>query len=334
VARYAAQRLLQLVFVLIGVSMVVFVTMHLLPGDVAQMLLGDRATNESLARLRHELGIDQPVWIQYLRFVADAIRGDLGTSLQTNHKAVDDVLVAFPVTLQLTFASLCIATLIVVPLGVLTAVRAGSRFDTVLMTVTLFGVSMPIFWFGLMLLIVFAAVLDIVPVGGLMPVGMEPPRITGMSIVDSLLAGDGAMIWASIHHMLLPAFTLATVPLALITRITRAEVLAASEFDHVRAARAKGLSGTRVILRHVLLNAAIPIVTVIGLQMGLLLSGAVLTETIFSLPGLGRLMVDSILSRDYAVVQAGTLFISGLFVLVNLAVDLSYAVLDPRIRTP
>lgn len=333
-ARYAAQRLLQLVFVLIGVSMVVFVTMHLLPGDVAQMLLGDRATNESLARLRHELGIDQPVWIQYLRFVADAIRGDLGTSLQTNHKAVDDVLVAFPVTLQLTFASLCIATLIGVPLGVLTAVRAGSRFDTVLMTVTLFGVSMPIFWFGLMLLIVFAAVLDIVPVGGLMPVGMEPPRITGMSIVDSLLAGDGAMIWASIHHMLLPAFTLATVPLALITRITRAEVLAASEFDHVRAARAKGLSGTRVILRHVLLNAAIPIVTVIGLQMGLLLSGAVLTETIFSLPGLGRLMVDSILSRDYAVVQAGTLFISGLFVLVNLAVDLSYAVLDPRIRTP
>jgi peptide/nickel transport system permease protein len=334
VARYAAQRLLQLVFVLIGVSMVVFVTMHLLPGDVAQMLLGDRATNESLARLRHELGIDQPVWIQYLRFVADAIRGDLGTSLQTNHKAVDDVLVAFPVTLQLTFASLCIATLIGVPLGVLTAVRAGSRFDTVLMTVTLFGVSMPIFWFGLMLLILFAAVLDIVPVGGLMPVGMEPPRITGMSIVDSLLAGDGAMIWASIHHMLLPAFTLATVPLALITRITRAEVLAASEFDHVRTARAKGLSGTRVILRHVLLNAAIPIVTVIGLQMGLLLSGAVLTETIFSLPGLGRLMVDSILSRDYAVVQAGTLFISGLFVLVNLAVDLSYAVLDPRIRTP
>jgi peptide/nickel transport system permease protein len=334
VARYVGQRLLQLAIVLIGVSLVVFVTMHLLPGDVAQMLLGDRATNESLARLRHDLGIDQPIWVQYLRFLGEAMRGDLGTSLTTNHKAVDDVLVAFPVTVQLTVLSLCIATLIGVPLGVLTAVRAGTRFDTVMMSATLFGVSMPIFWFGLMLLILFAAVLDLVPVGGLMPVGMEPPRITGMSIVDALLSGDGAMIWASIHHMLLPSFTLATVPLALITRITRSEVMAAELQDHVRTARAKGLSATRVVLRHVLRNAAIPIVTVIGLQMGLLLSGAVLTETIFALPGIGRLMVDSILSRDYPVVQAGTLFISGLFVLVNLVVDLSYAVLDPRVRTP
>jgi peptide/nickel transport system permease protein len=202
------------------------------------------------------------------------------------------------------------------------------------MTVTLFGVSMPIFWFGLMLLILFAAVLNLVPVGGLMPVGMDPPRVTGMSIVDAVLSGDGEMIWESIHHMLLPAFTLATVPLALITRITRAEVMAASLVDHVRTARAKGLGSTRVVLRHVLRNAAIPIVTVIGLQMGLLLSGAVLTETIFALPGLGRLMVDSILSRDYSVVQAGTLFISGVFVVVNLLVDLSYAVLDPRVRAP
>ena len=332
--RYIAQRLAQLVLVLVGVSVVVFVTMHLLPGDVAQMLLGDRATNESLARLRHELGVDQPVWIQYLRFAGEALRGDLGTSLQTNHKAVDDVLVAFPVTLQLTLCSLFIASVIGVPLGVLAAMRAGTRFDTALMTVTLFGVSMPIFWFGLMLLILFAAVLNLVPVGGLMPVGMDPPRVTGMSIVDAVLSGDGEMIWESIHHMLLPAFTLATVPLALITRITRAEVMAASLVDHVRTARAKGLGSTRVVLRHVLRNAAIPIVTVIGLQMGLLLSGAVLTETIFALPGLGRLMVDSILSRDYSVVQAGTLFISGVFVVVNLLVDLSYAVLDPRVRAP
>lgn len=333
-ARYAAQRFIQLILVLVGVSVVVFVTMHLLPGDVAQMLLGDRATNESLARLRHELGIDQPVWIQYLRFAADALRGDLGTSLTTNHQAVEDVLVAFPVTLQLTLCSLCLASIIGVPLGVIAAIRAGTKFDTALMAVTLFGVSMPIFWFGLMLLILFAAVLNVVPVGGLMPVGMEPPRITGMSIPDALLTGEAATIWASIHHMLLPACTLATVPLALITRITRAEIMAASLVDHVRTAHAKGLSGGRVVMRHILRNAAIPIVTVIGLQMGLLLSGAVLTETIFSLPGLGRLMVDSILSRDYPVVQTGTLFISGVFVLVNLAVDLSYAVLDPRVRTP
>jgi peptide/nickel transport system permease protein len=218
-----------------------------------------------------------------------------------------------------------------VPLGVLSAVWQGTRFDGLVMTATLFGVSMPIFWFGLMLLILFAAWLGWVPIGGLMPVGMEPPRITGMSIVDSILAGDPAMIWASIHHMILPSLTLATIPIALITRITRAEVVAASMLDHVRTARAKGLSGARIVLRHVLRNAAIPIVTVIGLQLGLLLSGAVLTEKIFSLPGVGRLMVDSILGRDYPVVQAGALFIAALFVLINLVVDLSYAALDPRI---
>jgi len=169
-----------------------------------------------------------------------------------------------------------------------------------------------------------------VPIGGLMPVGMEPPRITGMSVVDSALTGDPAMVWAALHHLVLPACTLATVPLALITRITRAEVMTAANFDHVRTAYAKGLTGPRVILRHVLRNAAIPIVTVIGL----LLAGAVLTETIFSLPGIGRLMVDSILSRDYPVVQAGALFIAAVFVLVNLLIDLSYAVLDPRIARP
>jgi len=333
-APYIAQRLLQLAFVLIGVSMVVFIAMHLLPGDVAQLLLGDHATVQALARLRQQLGIDQPIWVQYLRFVGGALRGDLGLSLQTNHPALDDVLVAFPVTLQLTMASLAIASLVGVPLGVITAVWQGTRLDAVVMTLTLFGVSMPIFWFGLMLLILFAAVLGWVPTGGLMPVGMEPPRLTGMSVVDSILAADPAMVWAAIHHLLLPAFTLATVPLALITRITRAEVMAAALFDHVRTARAKGLTDRRVVLRHVLRNAAIPIVTVIGLQLGLLLSGAVLTETIFSLPGVGRLMVDSILSRDYPVVQAGALFIAALFVLVNLVVDLSYVILDPRISRP
>jgi peptide/nickel transport system permease protein len=330
-AQFVARRLWQLVLVLVGVSIVVFVTMHLLPGDVAQLLLGDKATAEQLVRMRAQLGLDQPVWVQYADFMAGALRGDFGTSLSTNHPALDDVLVAFPVTLQLTLLALGLAVATGVPLGVMTAVWQGSRFDGAVMTLTLFGVSMPIFWFGLMLLILFAAWLGWVPIGGLMPVGLEPPRITGMSIIDSLLAANPAMIWASIHHMILPACTLATVPIALITRITRAEVVAAGMRDHVRTARAKGLSGRRVVLRHVLRNAAIPIVTVIGLQLGLLLSGAVLTETIFSLPGVGRLMVDSILGRDYPVVQAGALFIAALFVVINLLVDLSYAVLDPRI---
>jgi peptide/nickel transport system permease protein len=328
---YAVRRLGQLVLVLLGVSVVVFVTMHLLPGDVAQMLLGDRATAAQLVRLRHQLGLDQPIWVQYLRFLVGALRGDLGISLQSNHPALADVLTAFPVTLQLTLASLAIATVVGVPLGVLTAVRPGTRLEATVMTATLFGVSMPIFWFGLMLLLVFSAWLGWVPIGGQMPVGMEPARITGMTVIDSILAGQPAMIWAALHHLLLPAFTLATIPLALITRITRAEVIAAGSLDHVRTARAKGLSGRRVVMRHMLRNAAIPIVTVIGLQLGLLLSGAVLTETIFSLPGLGRLMVDAILERDYPVVQAGALFTAALFVFVNLLVDLSYALLDPRI---
>lgn len=330
-ASYVGARLIQLLFVLIGVSIVVFVTMHLLPGDVAQLLLGDHATNEQLQRLREQLGLDQPVWVQYGRFMREALRGDLGVSIQSNRPALDDVLTAFPVTLQLALASLLLASLCGLPVGVLAAVRQGSRFDTAVMTLTLFGVSMPIFWLGLMLLVLFAAGLDWLPVGGLMPVGLDPPRITGMSVVDSLLSGNTMMIGASLRHMLLPAVTLASVPLALIARITRAEVLSAATADHVRTARAKGVTDARVILRHVLRNAAIPIVTVIGLQLGLLLSGAVLTETIYSLPGLGRLMVDSILSRDYSVVQAGALFIAIVFVLVNLAVDILYAALDPRI---
>ena len=330
-AQYVVHRLLQLAFVLLGVSVVVFVTMHMLPGDVAQMLLGDRATNEALAAMRQQLGLDQPIWVQYLRFLLDALHGDFGTSLATNHPAVTDVLVAFPVTLQLTICALGVSTLIGVPLGVLTAVWNGSRFDAVMMTLTLFGVSMPIFWLGLMLLILFAAVLGWVPVGGLMPVGLEPPRVTGMSIVDAILSGDADTIWESLHYMILPACTLAAVPLALVTRITRAEVIAAGMLDHVRTAHAKGLPGHQVVLRHVLRNAAIPIVTVIGLQLGLLLSGAVLTETIFALPGVGRLMVDSILSRDYSVVQAGAMFIAIVFVVVNLLVDLSYSLLDPRV---
>lgn len=330
-APYVAARLIQLVFVLLGVSVVVFVTMHLLPGDVAQLLLGEHATNEQLQRLREQLGLDQPVWVQYARFMREAVHGNLGTSIQTNHPATQDVLTAFPVTLQLALASLLLASLCGVPIGILSAVWQGSRFDTVVMTLTLFGVSMPIFWLGLMLLVLFAANLGWLPVGGLMPVGVDPPRITGMSIIDSLLSRDVAMIAASLRHMVLPTVTLASVPLALIARITRAEVLSAATADHVRTARAKGVADARVILRHVLRNAAIPIVTVIGLQLGLLLSGAVLTETIYSLPGLGRLMVDSILSRDYPVVQAGALFIALVFVLVNLAVDILYAALDPRI---
>jgi peptide/nickel transport system permease protein len=329
---YAVNRLGQLVLVLVGVSIVVFFTMHVLPGDVATLLLGERATAQQLTQLRHQLGLDQPIWVQYLTFAEQAVQGDLGMSLRSNHPALHDVLIAFPVTLQLALAALALAVAIGVPLGVISGVRPGSAFDNAVMSLTLFGVSMPIFWLGLMLLLLFGAWLDWLPIGGLLPTGVDVPRVTGMTVVDSILAGRPDLVLLSLQYLVLPAATLATIPLAMITRITRSEMLATASLDHVRTARAKGMPERRVILRHILRNALVPVVTVIGLQLGLLLSGAVLTETIFALPGLGRLMVDSILSRDYPVAQAGALFIALVFVLVNLLVDLCYALLDPRIR--
>ncbi len=329
---YIVRRLAQLFLVLVGVSIVVFITMHVLPGDVAQLLLGDHATAASLARLRAQLGLDRPIGVQYLRFAAAAIRGDFGISLQTNRPALSDVLAAFPVTLQLSLAALLIATLLGIPFGIAAALRPNSALDAAVLTGSLVGVSMPIFWLGLMLLLVFGAFLGWLPIGGQMPVGYAIPAVTGMSVIDAALTASPAAVGAALRHLVLPACTLATVPLAIITRITRSEMLGMLTRDHVRTAHAKGLPGRRVVLHHVLRNALIPVVTVIGLQLGLLLSGAVLTETIFSLPGLGRLMVDSILSRDYPVVQAGALFTAFVFVTVNLLVDLSYTVLDPAIR--
>jgi peptide/nickel transport system permease protein len=323
---------MQLVFVLLGVSVVVFLTMHILPGDVATLLLGERASVEQLERLRHQLGVDQPIYVQYSRFLIDALRGDFGTSLRTNHPVFDDVWNAFPVTIQLSLAALTFAVAIGVPLGALAAIRPLSRFDNLVMTVTLFGVSMPIFWLGLMMILIFAATLNWLPIGGLMPIGVEPQRVTGMTVVDSIISGRVDLVLLSLKYLALPAATLGTIPIALITRITRSEMLSVESADHVRTARAKGLPERRVVLRHVLRNALIPVVTVIGLQLGLLLSGAVLTETIFSLPGLGRLMVNAILARDYPTVQAAALLTAFVFVMVNLLVDLSYAYLDPRIR--
>jgi peptide/nickel transport system permease protein len=329
-----ANRLLQLLLVLLGVSVVVFVAMHLLPGDVATLLLGDKATAIQLERLRAELGLDQPVPVQYWRFLIPALQGDFGISINTNRPALTEVLAAFPTTMQLTLASLTLACALGIPLGVLAGTRQGSRIDASVLAATLFGVSVPIFWLGLMLLILFAAGLEILPTGGLMPIGQDPPHVTGMSVVDSVLAGDPHLIRLSLMHLLLPAVTLATIPLALITRVTRAEVVAAGLLDHVRTARAKGLDAQLVVRRHVLRNAAIPILTVVGLQLGLLLSGAVLTESIYALPGLGRLMVDSILSRDYPVAQAAAMFVAGIFVVVNFIVDIGYLLLDPRVRRP
>jgi peptide/nickel transport system permease protein len=328
----ASNRIAQLVIVLVGVSMVVFFTMRVLPGDVAQLLLGERATAEDLARIRQQLGLDQPIWIQYLQFAANALRGDLGMSIRTHHPAMDEVLTAFPVTLQLTLAALALSVIVGIPLGAIASLRPGGPFDNAVMVLTLMGASVPVFWLGLMALLLFGGILNWLPIGGIMPVGLDVPRVTGMTVVDSLISGRADLVAASLRYLVLPAVTLGSITVAIITRMTRSEMLGAAMLDHVRTARAKGLREFLVVWRHVLRNAMLPVVTVVGLQAGLLLSGAVLTETIFALPGLGRLMVDSILNRDYPVVEAGAMFIALIFVLVNLLVDLSYGMLDPRIR--
>jgi peptide/nickel transport system permease protein len=330
--QYTLRRLLQLLPVIIGVSLLVFFAMHILPGDVATLLLGDRATKQQLVQLRHQLGLDKPIWVQYWAFLTSALQGDFGVSLRTNHPALRMVLQAFPVTFQLSVAALLVALAAGLPLGVLAGVRPGGWLDNAVLGVSLIGVSMPIFWLGLMLILVFGAHLNWLPIGGVLDIGQSVHRITGMPVLDAALEGRWSAFSSAVRHLILPAVTLATIPLALITRITRAEVVGALNHDYVRTARAKGVRERGVVLRHALRNGMIPVVTVVGLQFGLLLSGAVLTETIFSLPGLGRLMVDSILNRDYPVVQAGAIVVALVFVIINLLVDISYAYLDPRIR--
>ncbi|GAA5532241.1 ABC transporter permease [Deinococcus aluminii] len=330
--RYIANRLVQLLIVLFGVSLLVFVAMRVLPGDVATLLLGERATPEQLTRLRHQIGLDQPLPMQYLKFLGGVLQGDFGTSIKTNTSALGEVLRAFPTTLQLSFAALALAVLVAVPLGVLAARRPYSWLDNLIMALSLVGVSMPIFWLSLMLILVFGGLLGWLPTGGSLPIGAELPRVTGLTILDSLLARRPDLTLASLQHLILPTVALATIPLALITRITRSEMLGVLSNDYVRTARAKGLPERAVIRKHALRNALIPVVTVIGLQLGLLLSGAFLTETIFALPGVGRLMIESILSRDYPVVQAAALIVATIFILVNLLVDLTYGLIDPRIQ--
>lgn len=332
--RYLGGKLVQLALVLVGVSVIVFVAMRLVPGDVAQLLAGEQATPADLERLREQLGLNDPIWVQYFKFASNAAVGQFSPSIRSGKPALQDVLHAFPVTLQLAAAALLITICIGIPLGALAASRPGSAFDNFVLMSTLLGGSVPVFWLGLMLLLVFGSHLGWLPLGGILPVGAAVPRVTGMTIVDSFIAGRPDLAWTSFTYLILPAVTLGTIPIALIARITRAEMLATSQLDHVRTARAKGLADHSVTTRHILRNALIPVVTVVGLQAGVLLSGAVLTETIYSIPGLGRLMIESILSRDYPVVEAGGVFIAFIFVLVNLIVDLCYGVLDPRIRRP
>lgn len=328
--RYIARRLLAVVPTLLGVSIVVFLFLRLIPGDPATAILRENATAEQVAALNARLGLDRPLHEQYVAYVGRILTGDLGEGFFTRVPVADDLGRRFPATAELALTAVLIATVVGILLGIVAAIRRGSAFDYGTMTLSLIGVSMPIFWLGLMFIYLFAVDLRWLPPSTR---GEQPdPLRTGLYTVDYLLAADVTGFLEALKHLVLPAAVLATVPLAVIARQTRSAMLEVLSQDFVRTAWSKGLRERTIVVRHVLRNALLPVVTVIGLQIGNLLSGAVLTETVFSWPGVGTYVLSSIVSRDYPVVQSVVLVFALIYVLVNLIVDLSYAWLDPRIR--
>ncbi len=318
---------------LFALSFLTFVAIRLVPGDPIEVRRGERGISpERLEYFRHELGLDQPIWKQFLDYIWGLLHGDFGTSIISQESVLKEFLTLFPATIELSVFAMLFAVLFGVPFGVLAAVRRGSVWDHGLMGVALFGYSMPVFWWGLLLVLFFSVTLDLTPVSGRIDLIYYFEPVTGFMTVDSLLSDQSGAFSSALSHLILPAIVLGTIPLAAIARMTRSSMLEVLEEDYVRTARAKGLSPFRVIGLHALRNALIPVVTTIGLQGGTLLAGAVLTETIFAWPGVGHWLIESIFRRDYPALQGGVLLISTLLVFVNMFVDILNAVINPRIR--
>lgn len=331
--RFVLNRLLMLVPTFLGVTVAAFAFIRLIPGDPVELLVGERGIDPARhAQLLRELGFDRPLWQQYIGFLGDILNGDLGKSIVTKQPVLGEFLTLFPATIELSVAALIIALVIGLPAGIVAGVRRGSAFDHSVMTVSLTGYSMPIFWSGLMMIILFSGILQWTPVSGRISVVYWIEPVTGFMLIDTLLSGEKGAFASAVSHLILPSVVLATIPLAVIARQTRSAMLEVLNEDYVRTARAKGLSPFRVIGLHALRNALIPVVTVIGLQVGVLFAGAILTETIFSWPGIGKWLVNSIFRRDYPSVQGGLLLIASVVMLVNLLVDLLYGLINPRIR--
>ncbi len=331
--RFILARLGVLVPTFLGVTLVAFLFIRLLPGDPIELLAGERGVSpERHAQLMREMGFDRPLVVQYADFLGHVLQGDLGQSIVTRRPVLEEFLTLFPATVELSLCAILFAVLIGLPVGVLAALKRGSWLDHTVMGVTLTGFSMPIFWWGLLLIILFSGILGWTPVSGRMDLLYFFEPVTGFMLIDSLLSDqDGAFV-SAVRHLILPTIVLGTVPLAVIARQTRSAMLEVLGEDYIRTARAKGLPPRRVVGMHALRNALIPVVTTIGLQVGVLLAGAILTETIFSWPGIGKWMVDSIFRRDYPVVQGGLLLTATIVMIVNLVVDLLYGLINPRIR--
>ena len=330
---YILRRLLLIVPTVIGISICAFAFVRLLPGDPILAMAGEHGvTPERYEVLKEAFGYNLPIWQQYLNYLGSVLTGDFGISIATKRPVIGEFAALFPATLELATVALILAVLIGIPAGIFAAVKRGSWFDQLTMGVALTGYSMPIFWWGLLLIIFFSGYLGWTPVSGRIALSFFLRPITGFMLVDTLLYGNWPAFVSALRHLILPAVVLGTIPLAVIARQTRSAMLEILGEDYVRTARAKGMSPRRVVNVHALRNALIPVVTTIGLQVGLLMGGAILTETIFSWPGIGKWMIDSISKRDYVVVQSGLLLIALIVMAVNLLVDLLYAVINPRIR--
>jgi peptide/nickel transport system permease protein len=323
---------LQIIPVLIGVSIVVFFMVRAIPGDPAQIMLGQQATQEQVQQVRENMGLDKPIFVQYGLFLKDAIRGDLGDSIVTGRPVTTELMVRLPATFELAAFAMLIAILVGVPVGVISAVRQYSLLDKTTSVLALTGISMPIFWLAMILVVIFGVNLELLPFPGRLDPTTGITAITGLVLVDSLLTLNFAGFWDGLLHLIMPALALGTIPMAVIMRMTRSSMLEVMHEDYVRTARAKGVVPWRVVSKHALRNAMLPTITVIGLQVGLLMGGAIITETIFSWPGIGLYAYNSISTRDYASIQGVVLYGALLFVLVNLIVDVLYAILDPRVR--
>ena len=331
--RFILHRLLLIVPTFIGITLVAFVFIRMLPGDPVLLMAGERAVSpERHAELMAQFGFDRPLWQQYADYIGGLLHGDFGYSFSSKKPVLGEFMARFPATLELGLCAIVLATVLGIAAGILAALRRGSWIDQLTMGTALVGFSMPIFWWALLLIILFSTKLGWTPVSGRISLTQFFPSVTGFMLIDSLLAGKPAAFWSAVQHLILPTIVLATIPLAVIARQTRSAMLEVLGELYVTTARSKGLTPRRVIWLHALRNALIPVVTTIGLQVSVLMGGAILTETIFSWPGIGKWMVDSISRRDYQVVQGGLLLIAAMVMIVNLTVDVLYGLINPRVR--
>jgi peptide/nickel transport system permease protein len=328
---FIIRRFLIIIPTLLGVSVVVFFLLAITPGDPAELLLGERATVESLEAMREYLGLNEPLHVQYGLFLSRLIRLDLGETIWTRQKVWHEIRERFPATIELSLAALFLSCFFGIFLGIISAAKQYSIFDYLSMLVSLIGVSMPVFWLGLMLMLVFSLHLGWFPVSGRIDINTELEVITNFYVLDAIITRNWAALKDVLHHLVLPSVALSTIPMAIVARMTRSSMLEVLRQDYIKTARAKGLSEMKVVFKHALRNSLIPVVTVVGLQFGILLGGAILTEHVFAWPGVGKWIFEGVVKRDYMVIQGGTMMVATVFVIVNTLVDVLYAVINPRI---